>query len=542
MKLRLLKPLRVCIAMAFFLSMAFLFLDIWETGAKTFSDKLLFLQFVPSAVKFLNQPAVGAAGFIVVMMITLMFGRVYCSAICPLGIFQDLISRFFSSRAKARGKTSPPGGYLYSVPRSILRYTILIATLLLFFSGSGLLFNLLDPFSGFGRIVSNLFRPLVIFLNNLGTPLAEAIDIHALYRVQWQVYAPVSLVIALVFLGTVGWMSARHGRLYCNTLCPVGTLLGLVSKFSLFKIGIDAGFCRSCGRCEQVCKAGCIDVKTKSVDTGRCVSCFNCLSACPDQAMVFRTDFQPRFQINYQSGRKIHHRNDTVRGRRNFVFALAAGGLGMAAGRAHAAPETLPVQARPTTIPENKTNPLSPPGSISIARYTAICTACHLCVSACPSRVLVPSIFSFGLSGMMQPRMDFNAGHCNYDCTVCSSICPSGAILPLTVEKKQQVQVGVAKFIKENCVVYTDNTNCGACSEHCPTKAVHMKPYLNAAGRELVIPEVDETICVGCGGCEHACPTKPFKAIYVDGNPKHKIAQKPKEKKMEMDVGEDFPF
>ena len=538
MKLSLLKPLRVCIAMAFFLPTAFLFLDLWETGARALSEELLFFQFVPSALKFLNHPAAGAAGFIFVLIITLMLGRVYCSAICPLGIFQDLVSRLFSNRPKNRSKKKRPGRYQYAEPHSILRYTVLIATLLLFFSGSGLLLNLLDPFSGFGRILSNLFRPFAIFLNNLATPMAEALGIHALYRVQWPTYAPVAIGVALVSLGTVGWMSTRHGRLYCNTLCPVGTLLGLISKFSLVKIGIDTGSCRSCGRCEQVCKAGCIDVKTKSVDTDRCVSCFNCLSACPDQAMVFQPDFQP----SSQSGRQSRQRKETARDRRNFVLALVAGGVGITAGRAHAASETLPVQARPTTIPESKTSQLSPPGSVSIARYTTICTACHLCVSACPSRVLVPSVFSFCLSGMMQPRMDFNAGHCNYDCTVCSNICPSGAILPLTVEEKQQTQVGVAKFIKGNCVVYTDNTNCGACSEHCPSKAVHMKPYLNAVGRKLVIPEVDETICVGCGGCEHACPTKPFKAIYVDGNPTHKTAQKPKEKKIEIDAGEDFPF
>jgi ferredoxin len=369
-------------------------------------------------------------------------------------------------------------------------------------------------------------------------PPAEALGVHALYRVPWPVYAPVSVGIALVTLGTVGWMSVRHGRLYCNSLCPVGTLLGLVSKFSLVKIGIDAGACKSCGRCAQNCKAGCIDVKTKRVDVDRCVACFNCLSGCPDQAMVFR----PGFYLNEQSERQSRHTKKNVRERRNFVLAMAAGGLGMTAKRLHAEPKPLPIQAGPTTISENRTSPLSPPGSVSITRYSAICTACHLCVSNCPSRVLVPSVFSFGLSGILQPRMDFNAGHCNYDCTVCSNICPSGAILPLTVEKKQQTQVGTAKFIRENCVVYTDNTNCGACSEHCPTKAVHMVPYLNAIGRKLVIPEMDEAICVGCGGCEHACPTKPFKAIYVDGNPTHKIAQKPKEKKLEMDAGEDFPF
>ena len=371
-------------------------------------------------------------------------------------------------------------------------------------------------------------------LNNLGAPGAEALGVHALYRVQWPVVSPLSLGVALVTLGTAGWMSARHGRLYCNTLCPVGTLLGLVSTFCLVKINIDTDSCRSCGRCAHVCKAQCIDVKNKRVDAGRCVLCFNCLSTCQDNALFFGSGFQ--------SAPRIQPENQSTQDRRNFVLALAAGSLGLAAGRVHAAPETGPNQARPTTIPETKTCPLSPPGSVSIARYTAICTACHLCVSACPSRVLVPSVFSFGLSGMMQPRMDFNAGHCNYDCTVCSNICPTGAILPLTVEKKQQTQVGTAKFIKENCVVYTDNTNCGACSEHCPTKAVHMVPYLNATGRKLVIPQVDGRICVGCGGCEHACPTKPFKAIYVNGNPEHKTAQKPKEQKIEADTGEDFPF
>ncbi len=534
----LLKPLRVCVAAAFFIATALIFLDIWETGINTVADNLLFLQFVPSAVKFMNHPAVGAIGFIVVIMITLLLGRVYCSAICPLGIFQDLISRVFSNRAKHGVKEKNRGRYHYSAPRTILRYTVLTATLLLFFGGTGLLLNLLDPFSSFGRIFSNLFRPLVIILNNMGAPVAESWGVHAFYRVQWQAVAPVALGIAMVTLGTVGWMSVRHGRLYCNTLCPVGTILGLVSTFSLVKISIDTGSCRGCGRCEQVCKAGCIDVTAKSVDTGRCVSCFNCLSVCPDKALAYR----PGFLAIDESVPKTRSRIEAAQDRRNFVLALAAGSFGLAAGRVHAAPETLPKEARPTTIPENKTCPLSPPGSVSIERYTSICTACHLCVSACPSRVLVPSVFSFGLSGILQPCMNFDAGHCNYDCTVCSNICPTGAILPLTVEEKQQTQVGLAKFIRENCVVYTDNTNCGACSEHCPTKAVHMIFYLNAAGRKLVIPEVDETVCVGCGGCEHACPTKPFRAIYVDGNPKHKTAQKPRQKKMAQDTGEDFPF
>ncbi len=520
------KPLRVCIAAAFFMPTAFLFLDIRETGMKALADKLLFWQFVPSLLSFLNHAAAGATGFIIVLALTLAFGRIYCSAVCPLGIFQDIISRLFSKKAKRR--------YTFSLPRNILRYTLLSVTILVFLAGSNLLLNLLDPFSSFGRIFANFIRPIVIALNNLTAPLTEFLGSHALYRVQWPVYVSVSVCIALAALGVVAWMSARHGRIYCNTLCPVGTLLGLVSKVSLFKIGIILGSCRSCGDCRRVCKAGCIDVKNKQVDVSRCISCFNCLTACPDQALTFR----PKPQI---SRVKSH-----TPGRRGFILALAAGSAAMASDRVIAAQEPLPVQVRPTTIPEKRTSPISPPGSVSIKRYTSICTACHLCVSACPSRVLVPSIFSFGLSGMLQPKMDFTSGHCNYDCTICSQICPSKAILPLSTEKKQQTQMGVAKFIKESCVVYTDNTNCGACSEHCPTKAVHMVPYLNTSGRKLVIPEINEAICVGCGGCEHACPTKPYKAIFVDGNPVHRLAEKPVEQKSDqklgIDTSEKFPF
>ncbi len=528
MKLSHIKRFRVSMAIVFWVSTAVLFLDLWDTGVSTVAGELLFLQVVPSLLNFLNHGAVEGAGFMIVLLITLVFGRIYCSAICPLGIFQDMIARLFS-------KKTPPGKqryrYAFSPPFTVLRYTILCLTILTFMLGSGLILNLLDPFSSFGRILAHVFRPIAVAVNNLAVPLTDVLGVPALFLVQWPVLAPVSLGVALAALGLLGWMSARHGRLCCNTICPVGTLLGLVSKVSLVRIGIDTGACKSCGQCMSVCKAGCIDVKTKQVDISRCVACFNCLSACPGQAMTYKPGRQPaKMNVNVPAGR------------RGFMLALAAGAAGMASTRLCAQPNPLPAQARPTTIPEKRTCPISPPGSVGIDRYTGICTACHLCVCACPSRVLVPSMFSFGLSGVMQPKMDFSSGHCNYDCTVCSQVCPTNAIQPLSTQKKRQTQVGTAKFIKENCVVYTDQTNCGACSEHCPTKAVHMVPYLNVDGRKLVIPQVNEAICVGCGGCEHACPTRPYKAIYVDGNPVHRVADKPLEQKLDADTGKDFPF
>jgi ferredoxin len=154
---------------------------------------------------------------------------------------------------------------------------------------------------------------------------------------------------------------------------------------------------------------------------------------------------------------------------------------------------------------------------------------------------LQPSFLEYGLLGIMQPRMDYLSSFCNYDCKICTEVCPSGAIISNDLESKKSIQMGKAIFIKDNCVVYTQKTDCGACAEHCPTKAVKMELDLEVNKKA---PKVTDEICVGCGACEFACPTIPYKAIYVDGNAIHQKAQKPKEEKIdeEIDYKEEFPF
>ncbi|MGD9973972.1 MAG: 4Fe-4S dicluster domain-containing protein [Desulfatirhabdiaceae bacterium] len=523
MRLDRLKTLRVGVSIVFLSLIGFLFVDFRNIAAPSVAEGLLVLQFVPSLLKFLNAAALGSAGFIGVVILTVFFGRVYCSTVCPLGTLQDGIT-FMARKIRNRRK------FQFRDPHNGLRYAILALTVLVLMAGSGLVLNLLDPFSIFGRIFSNLVRPVVLAGNNVAAVALERLGVHALYLVRWAVITPLSAGVSLAMLVLIIWLAATRGRLYCNTVCPVGALLGLVSRISLLQIRIDSDACTGCKRCEGVCKAGCIDLQKQTVDFSRCVGCFNCMAVCPSQGLGFENKWRRRAPAA-----------QPYRERRGFILNSGIFLLGLTGVTE---PVRKIVQSKPTTIPVRVTSPVSPPGSGSIAHFTATCTACHLCVSACPSRVLVPSFLEFGFTGMMQPRMNFHSGHCNYDCTICLNICPSGAILSLTVENKKLTQIGVAKFIKENCVVYTDSTDCGACSEHCPTKAVNMAPYPNPANKRLVIPEVKPETCIGCGGCEHACPTKPYKAIYVDGNPVHRPAQKPVIKKIDekLNHNEDFPF
>lgn len=529
MRVGQLKRVRVVISLLFFVCTTLLFLDFRNGFAPVASGSVLYPQFVPSLLSFVHDAGWAASGCLVVLVVTVVAGRVYCSSVCPLGTLQDI-----AGRLPRRNKRYAGG---HARPHSLIRYTILALTILCLLAGVNLLINLLDPFSVFGRIITNLLRPVGIVINNGAAMFLENFSVYSLAREHWAAMAPLATGVAAATLVLVLYLACNAGRLYCNTLCPVGTLLGLVARFSWLRLRIDEESCTGCKRCEGVCKAGCIDLATQQVDMSRCVGCFNCLAVCKTDGI--RYDWKRRYTTSTV--------RDMDPARRHFLFTaglslLALGGVvEPVSARDKADPI---IQSQPTTVPVVRTSPVSPPGSVSVDHFTSHCTACHLCVSACPPQILLPSFLEYGLSGLLQPRMFFQTGHCNYECTICGEVCPAGAILPLTVEQKKVTQTGVAQFIKENCVVYTDNTACGACSEHCPTKAVNMVPYTNPLNKPLVIPEMKPDLCIGCGGCEHACPTKPYKAIFVDGNPVHKQAKTPvvQQVDQQVDHSEDFPF
>ncbi|WP_439181938.1 4Fe-4S dicluster domain-containing protein [Carboxylicivirga taeanensis] len=516
MNYKRLKRTRVILSLLFFILTTSLFLDIYEKYANETVQEILYLQFIPSFLKFLNSFAIGTIGFLIIIALTAFIGRFYCSSICPLGILQDLIAWLAKKRSNKTFFYKKKQGY------PILRYALLIITALtLAFSFSALI-TILDPYSNFGRIITYLVRPVVVVVNNGLSMLLHKVEIYSLNPLKL-VGAPwfVLLFTSSLFIA-ITYMSYKRGRLFCNTICPVGTFLGLLSKVSYLKIQFNKENCTKCGKCIGACKSECIDIKNFRIDSSRCVDCFNCLTVCQDNALRL-TSQKPSSQQPAETSRR----------------AAIATGIGLLIG-----PKALAdINNKKDTsqLLENKKEfAVSPPGSISIQRFNSICTGCGLCIAACPTQVLQPAVNQYGLKGFMQPHMDYLSGYCNFDCRGCGKICPTGAILPITIKEKQLTQLGKAVFVKENCVVYTDGTDCGACSEHCPTKAVNMVPYEG----KLLIPEVNQEICIGCGACEHPCPIDaPYKAIFVDGNAIHQAAQKPKEEEQTTaPVEEDFPF
>lgn len=517
-----LRTLRWLVALLVFVATAIVFIDFKEIVPPTWAAWITGVNFVPSAIRLAKGLGIMGIASLAIVVLTLLYGRLYCSFLCPLGTFQDIVSRVGKLFRKKKI-------YRYGKPYNWLRYSILAIIVASLLTGSLFGVYLLDPYSNFGRIFAAFAKPLAVGLNNLWVALAEKVKWYGMYSYPMPHWSMAALAIPAAMLILVSTLAFFAGRLYCNTLCPVGTLLGWLSRFSVWKLRFDTAKCTSCAKCARVCKSQCIDLKTKTVDFSRCVACFNCTNSCAEGAIKY--SWQP---AKSPSAKPVTENPD-----RRKLFALTAAYLMVR----WIQPSTLFAAAEvhnkvPTTVRNNKTTTVIPPGGQSTQQFRSACTACHLCVSACPAGVIRPSFLEHGFTGMMQPFMDFSASYCTFECNRCTAVCPTGALLPVSMDDKKTLQIGKVHFIRDNCVVVTDNTACGSCSEHCPTQAVHMVPYKG----NLTIPETDETICIGCGACEHACPTRPFRAIFVDGNATHAIADKPKTKKAEQTVEEDFPF
>lgn len=523
--MRKLKNIRLFVALIFLLSTSLLFIDIETILKSRFDNVLLGFQFVPSFLKLLRGGAWVSIGFIVFSLLSLLIGRWYCSFICPLGIIQDLLIRFHRLFKKKKNSR-----FAYRNSLNWLRHIIVAATILSVVFGSTALLIWLDPYSNFGRMASHILQPVYLAANNVIAAVANKFDYYGIYHIEFRAFDWGAFILAIVVLGVLILFTRKHGRFFCNNLCPVGGWLSWLSRFSLWKLQFDANKCISCSKCEKACKAESIDYKNMQIDFDRCVACFNCVDTCPEDAIgYFRT--KPLKVQNVTDAAKRKNLKIMV------VGLTALSGLSFTIDKEQ-------FSSFKSTKPAKSKFPVLPPGAISMEHYKETCTACHLCVSACPSSVLQATFADFGIDGMFIPKMNFDVNYCQYECNLCGQVCPTGAIKPMELEPKKTIQMGKATFVKENCVVSQLEKDCGACAEHCPTKAVKMVPYPNESGKELFIPEVNTDLCVGCGACEHPCPVRPNKAIYVESNLNHLVAQKPVIEKIETQESdmEEFPF
>ncbi|MCM1256104.1 MAG: 4Fe-4S binding protein [Duncaniella sp.] len=493
-----LRKLRVTLAIIFIICVTLLFLDFTGT-VHTWLGWMAKIQFLPALLAF----NFGVLVFLVAL--TLLFGRAFCSVICPLGVMQD----FFGWA----GKKAQKNRYSYSPAKNILRYTMLGIVIIAFILGLGYIVALFAPYSAYGRIVHSLLVPIWQFGNNLLAQWAEAHDSYAFYTVDVWVRGGVTFSVAVITIITLAILAWRNGRTYCNTICPVGTVLGFLSRFSLLRPVIDTSKCNSCGLCARNCKAACINSKAHDIDYSRCVACMDCIGKCHKGAITYT--YHRQMSSKMDSYNIASETTDTSR--RQFLSASA-----ILASTAVLKAQDKTVDGGLVAIEDKKipsrNTPIVPPGAISLRHLTSHCTACQLCVSVCPNEVLRPST---DLSRLMQPESSYERGYCRPECTKCSDVCPAGAIMNITTADKSAIQIGHAVWVKENCIPLTEGVECGNCERHCPVGAIIMVASDKNNHESPKIPVVNEAVCIGCGACENLCPSRPFSAIYVEGNKVH---------------------
>ena len=495
----MLRRIRLIVALVFFILITLLFLDFTGTLHAWFGW-LAKIQFLPAVL------ALNVGVILLWVVLTLVFGLVYCSVICPLGVFQDVVSWFSGRRKKKKYRFS------YSPAVSWLRYGVLGVFIIAMIAGIGSVVALLAPYSSYGRIVSNLFAPVYQWGNNVLAYFAERSDSYAFYETSvWLKSLPTFIIAAgtFVVLVVLAW---RNGRTYCNTICPVGTVLGFFSRYSLFRPEIDAEKCTNCSLCSRRCKAACINYKDHRIDYSRCVTCMDCIDSCKHGAISYK------YRFGKKEIKETSETGNTNNARRSFLT-----GMGLVLVSSAVKAQEKKVDGGLAVILDKKvparTTPLVPPGAKGIRNMRTHCTGCQLCVSVCPNQVLRPST---KLETLMQPEMSYERGYCRPECTKCSEVCPAGAILKLTPADKSATQIGHAVWVEKNCVPLRDKVECGNCARHCPTGAITMVPSDADDADSLKIPVVNVERCIGCGACENLCPARPFSAIYVEGHEQHR--------------------
>lgn len=512
----MLRKIRITLALLLFVAITLLVLDF------TSSFNMLFSWIA----KIQLVPAILAANFIVVVVlaiVTLLMGRIYCSVVCPMGTYMDCVAwlwrkLFQKGRTKYHHVEHP-------LVHNVIRGSFLALFIILMVCGIVGVASLIAPYSSYVRMTLTILKPLYLIGNNALAYIAEQMDSYAFYDVEVWFQPTIVLITTLTTWLIISFMAARWGRLYCNSICPVGSVLGLLARFSWFKPVIANDKCVHCGLCERGCKAQAIKITREetAIDYTRCVDCFDCLEACKHGALKFQGKSDPtpnppkgretEFQSKSKGSSPLGRSGGGHPPRRTFLLTALSAGAGAALAQTGKKMDGGLAVVKDKVIPVRQT-PILPPGAQSAEYFAKHCTACQLCVSECPNDVLRAST---DLLHFMQPVMGYEYGYCREECHKCSDVCPTGAIKLVDAAQKVSTKVGQAHWIKKNCIPVTDGVDCGNCARHCPTGAIEMIPLDENDEEGAYIPMVNEARCIGCGACENLCPARPLSAIIVEG-------------------------
>ena len=440
------------------------------------------------------------------LLVTLFLGRIFCGFICPLGTIHHIVSW---------AKPSLKGDLMIranqKTPGHSIKYFLLIMLLVGAVMGLNLA-GLIDP-------ISLLFRSLALaVLPAIGVALKELFDVMAASNIKalnYMSYAGEALVspifgygypayktawfIGLIFL-VILFLNRIRPRFWCRILCPLGAFLAIFSRFSVLRLEKDHAKCTDCKLCSRSCQGAASPMPSQTWENAECLSCFNCFDACPEGALSFRFRWSPKSNRGPDMGRRA-------------VLGGLVGGI------------SLPLLAKLDGHAHHASDPrlIRPPGALPEKDFLQLCQRCGLCMKACPTNVVNPTLAEAGMAGFWTPHLIMTQGYCEYTCTLCSSVCPTGAIMEISVREKieRPIKIGAAYVDRGRCLPWSGNGPCIVCQELCPTspKAIYLSkeavPGPGHAPMLVDVPYVDLKGCNGCGICENKCPVRGRPAIRV---------------------------